>query len=174
MKKLLKKISDKKKLKKSAESIGLKGILDHSFLWTFNCQSVAIGTAIGLFVGMIPLIPCQTIIAIILCLILRGNFAIAFAVSWISNPITILPLAYLTYLIGNFIIGEKGSSVILQKMNWNIFKSDHIWSSFVTLSTQFGKAFFIGLPVIALSAALIGYLLVVIGWQIICIIRKIK
>ena len=98
----------------------------------------------------------QTLLLIVLCLILRANFPIAFIVSWVSNPITLLPLAYLTYYIGELILGVE-NTVIIHQVDWN-------WSSIYTFLassavwfTQFGKAFFVGLPFLAFGLAISGY-----------------
>jgi len=55
-------------------------------------EAAARGVGVGLFVGLTPTVGVQTILMIIGCIILRGNFPIAFAVSWVSNPLTLAPL----------------------------------------------------------------------------------
>lgn len=55
-------------------------------------EAVARGIFIGLFVGLTPTVGGQTLLMILGCVLLRGNFPSAFAVSWVSNPLTMAPL----------------------------------------------------------------------------------
>lgn len=50
------------------------------------------GVAVGLFVGLTPTLGLQTLLMVAGCMAVRGNFPSAFAVSWVSNPLTIAPL----------------------------------------------------------------------------------
>jgi uncharacterized protein (DUF2062 family) len=155
---------DLKSIEHSSSLRKLKKYLHHSYLWDLEREVVARGVAIGLFVGVIPIIPFQTLLALFLCIFFRGNFAIAFLATWISNPITIVPITYFTYYIGTLILGKNGAFVVhdytLDFSNLHVF-----WSSFTAWFYQFGKAFFVGLPIISIGAALIGYFLVTLIWH---------
>jgi len=70
----------------------------------FDRGVTARGVAIGLFVALTPTVGLQTFLMLALCLLLRGNFLFAFAVSWISNPITLGPLYLGYYLLGELVI----------------------------------------------------------------------
>jgi uncharacterized protein (DUF2062 family) len=61
---------------------------------------IAMGMAIGVFIGITPTIPFHTILAIALAFILKGSKPAAAIGVWIANPITI-PIFY----IGSFKIG---------------------------------------------------------------------
>lgn len=68
---------------------------------------VAMGMAIGVFVGITPTIPFHTVIALALAFILRGSKPAAAIAVWISNPVTI-PVFYLgSYETGRFILGNS-------------------------------------------------------------------
>lgn len=73
-------------------------------LWQLNYGSVARGLMIGLFWMMIPM-PFQMIPAVIMSIYLRANIPLAIACVWISNPITWLPLYFVNYLFGSFLLG---------------------------------------------------------------------
>src|SRR5687767_2212047 len=91
----------------SLEQSSLKSIkkyLHHSYLWQLDKEPVARGVAIGLFAGIVPIIPFQTLLVILLSIFLRGNLPIAFLTSWISNPLTIIPITYFIYFVGNSIL----------------------------------------------------------------------
>ena len=70
----------------------------------FTRPVVARGVAIGLFVALTPTVGLQTLLMLALCSLLRGNFIAAFAVSWISNPITLAPLYLTYYLLGQRVV----------------------------------------------------------------------
>ncbi len=70
-------------------------------------HSIAIGMAAGIFAAFTPTFPCQTLVAIALAVILKGNKPSAVIGSFLSNPVTI-PIIYLeSYKIGSFIMGKK-------------------------------------------------------------------
>src|SRR5918995_3851440 len=58
-------------------------------LWRFTRRSVPRGVAIGLFVGIFLMVPgLQIVGAALACMALRGNVAIAAAMTFLSNPAT--------------------------------------------------------------------------------------
>ena len=63
-------------------------------------EAIARGVFIGIFVGLTPTVGGQTLLMILGCMALRGNFPSAFAVSWVSNPFTVAPLYWLFHGIG--------------------------------------------------------------------------
>lgn len=140
----------------------------HPGLFNFDRECVARGVAIGLFIGMIPVIPFQTILVILFCILIRGNFVIAFLTSWISNPITLVPLTYLTYSVGDWILGKSTAEAVetVRQVSLKWDSLHEFSSSFSAWILQFGKGFFIGLPILAVSASIIGYLAVHLFWDL--------
>ena len=66
---------------------------------------IAMGMAIGVFVGMTPTMPFHTVIAVALAFILRGSKVAAAIGVWFCNPIS-APFFYLgSYKAGMFIFG---------------------------------------------------------------------
>jgi hypothetical protein len=67
---------------------------------------IAMGMAIGVFVGITPTMPFHTVIAVALAFFLRGSKAAAAIGVWFGNPIS-APFFYLgSYKIGIFIFGH--------------------------------------------------------------------
>lgn len=132
-------------------------------IWRFNCQSVARGVAVGLFVAVLP-IPLQMLLAAILAILTYSNLPIAVAFTWVSNPITFLPITYAIYAVGKLITGTNGTAITVESFHWQFESLSTLWSAFVTWISQFSKAFFVGLPIIAISAAVLGYLVVMLLW----------
>jgi len=68
---------------------------------------IAMGMAIGVFVGTTPTMPFHTVVAVALAFILRGSKAAAALGVWFCNPIT-APFFYLgSYKAGMFIFGNS-------------------------------------------------------------------
>ncbi|MFU8831868.1 MAG: DUF2062 domain-containing protein [Wenzhouxiangella sp.] len=74
--------------------------LNQSGCFRFQREPVARGIALGLLVGLTPTAGFQTVLLLVSCLLIRGNFPAAFAISWISNPLTWPPLYWLFHEIG--------------------------------------------------------------------------
>ncbi|MBW2276930.1 MAG: DUF2062 domain-containing protein [Deltaproteobacteria bacterium] len=73
-------------------------------------ERVALGLALGIFVGFLPIMGIQMAVVSIIALPLRGNLKAAIAGVWISNPITFIPLYYANYRFGLLFWPEKGAS----------------------------------------------------------------
>lgn len=145
-----------------------KVYIKYPYLWEFKRENVARGVAIGLFVAMIPIIPFQTVLTILLSILFRANIPIAFLTSWVSNPFTIVPLIFLTYYIGEWILGEYGQEISFQEFHWKPVSTKNFHEYIIYFKSsffQFGKAFFVGLPFLAIGSAFGGYFLVHLIWR---------
>ncbi|MGV1098779.1 DUF2062 domain-containing protein [Thiovibrio sp. JS02] len=68
-------------------------------------HSLALGVAIGLFVGVTPTLPLHTVLIIGLAGLLRGNIIAGLIASVvISNPLTMLPQYYFSWRIGSLLL----------------------------------------------------------------------
>ncbi|MGM0672205.1 DUF2062 domain-containing protein [Thioalkalivibrio sp.] len=63
-------------------------------------EAMARGVAIGLFIGLTPTVGFQTVLMIILCIALAGNFPTALVASFVSNPFTTAPLYWAFHELG--------------------------------------------------------------------------
>lgn len=63
--------------------------------------AIARGAAIGVFVGCSPLLGLQMVFAVLLATLFNANRVIAAAATWITNPLTFLPLYSLCYWVGS-------------------------------------------------------------------------
>jgi uncharacterized protein (DUF2062 family) len=70
-----------------------------------NRESVSLAVFIGIFAAFIPL-PGQTFIAAALAFWWHANLPISVLTIWISNPLTIGPMFYLTHRLGSFLLGS--------------------------------------------------------------------
>ena len=111
----------------------LQPFLDHPNLFHLNRNSISRAVGIGIFCAFIPL-PIQTLITMFMCLIVGANLPLAVIVIWISNPITIPPMFFLTYKLGSLlldrevmslsglVLGIFGYRLVLFLWRWQVIK----------------------------------------------------
>ncbi|WP_019507949.1 DUF2062 domain-containing protein [Pleurocapsa sp. PCC 7319] len=75
-------------------------------------QVIAKGLAIGVFAGCFPFLGLQSLIGIVLATIFRGSKVAAVAATWISNPLTYVPIFVFNYKIGKLLLGIQDSQLI--------------------------------------------------------------
>ena len=79
-------------------------------------HSIALGTAVGMFVGLTPTVGIQMILVGLLAVILRPffrfNISAGMITVYISNPITMLPLYALFYSTGTMLLGTGSSGPV--------------------------------------------------------------
>lgn len=70
-----------------------------------NPEYLARGFAFGIFIGVLPLAPVQTIILVPLTILFRVSTLAAFIAGvLVSNPLTMIPQYYFTWKIGNAVL----------------------------------------------------------------------
>jgi len=62
------------------------------------------GLAAGIFCGCFPFFGLQTVLGIALASVVRGNHLLAAAGTWISNPLTYVPLYWFNYRVGDVLL----------------------------------------------------------------------
>ena len=70
-------------------------------------ESIALGTAIGVFIAMTPTVGIQMVLALIFCTLFRANRLAGVVMVYISNPFTMVPLYWLDYVIGAKILAME-------------------------------------------------------------------
>ncbi|VFQ43041.1 DUF2062 domain-containing protein [Desulfoluna butyratoxydans] len=70
-----------------------------------NPHYIAMGMAIGVFVGVTPTIPFHTALAIVLAFVLHGSKPAAAIGVWVANPLTIPLFYYSSYKVGVGLFG---------------------------------------------------------------------
>lgn len=98
-------------------------------------EVVAKGFAIGVFAGCFPLLGLQSLIGIFLATIFRASKVAAVAATWISNPLTYVPLFIFNYKIGKFLLRTEDAELSsLSITSLNAFK-ELGWTIAITLVT---------------------------------------
>src|SRR5574340_954423 len=141
------------------------GWLHHPNLWHLHRRSVAGGVAVGLFCGLIPG-PLQMISAALLAVLLRVNLPVAAFTTLYTNPLTIVPLYLLAYELGAWVSGMRSGAAVVQpsfpELHWYDWLGE-LWAWLEML----GKPFLVGLPLLALGLAIIGYFAVRLAWRMV-------
>jgi uncharacterized protein (DUF2062 family) len=132
-------------------------------LWHMNRRSVSGAFAAGLFWAMIP-IPLQMVTAAATAIVFRVNLPISVALVWLTNPLTMPPIFYANYLVGTLLVSshEKVEEFHLT-MEWLSSSMSLIW-----------EPLYVGSLVVAIVAAIAGYISIRVLWRlhIISRIRK--
>ena len=138
--------------------------LKHPNLWHLHRRSVSGGVAVGMFCGLIPG-PLQMIGAALLAVLFRVNLPVAMFTTLYTNPLTIVPLYWVAYKLGTLVTGQSDDITAahfeVPEMGW-----DNWFTVAVDWIMSLGKPFAIGLPLLAVSLALLGYVLVRVGWRL--------
>ena len=141
--------------------------LSHSSFWRMNRRSVPRGVALGLFVGVI--IPfMHMVIAAILAIPLRANVAVAAAVTWVVNPLTIPPLYYAAYRIGSWELHHDAT--LVNPAAAERFSSE--LSRLLFWVHQASGPIAVGILTIAAAVAAFGYLGSAVAWRFVVRSRR--
>ena len=117
-------------------------------------QSISLAVAVGVFCAFLP-IPGQTVVAISLCYLLRANLPLGVLAIWISNPLTIPPMFYLTHQLGAFLLGSDPVSLSVQ-LNWQWFRS---------LGGDILMPLFLGSILCGIFFAIVSYFSILFLWR---------
>jgi len=79
----------------------------HSELWSLNLRSLAGGLSLGLFITFTPTIPFQMFLCAIGAILFRVNVFIAMATTWLTNPVTALPVYMAARQLGIYLFAES-------------------------------------------------------------------
>jgi uncharacterized protein len=138
--------------------------LRHPNLWHLNRDSVAGAVGIGFFAGLVPG-PFQMLTAALLAIPLRRNLPVALAMTFYTNPFTIVPLYIAAYGYGSLLLGD---GLVLPAheplvMDWSDWGGS--LDELVHWCLQLGKPLALGLPALGLTLAAMGYVGVQFAWR---------
>ena len=67
-------------------------------------HNIALGLAVGVFAGLLPILPFQIAVAVTLAFIVRGSKIAAALGTWITNPLNWVPFYMVCYYIGKAVV----------------------------------------------------------------------
>jgi len=122
---------------------------------------IALGTAMGMFIGLTPTVGIQmaiTIAVYYLCLpFFRFNCKAAIVTVYISNPLTMVPLYWFDYRVGQLVFG--GDDITKDRIR-EIITYDGFaewWRAIVTLFVDLGLPMFAGSLIVGGVGAAVTY-----------------
>jgi uncharacterized protein (DUF2062 family) len=135
---------------------------------------IALGVAIGVFVGWTPIIGPHMIMALILSALLRANKIVGVLSVWISNPFTAGIIYGPSYFVGRAVVSLwKNSPGVSWKEFWELMSSldsqgsiitnfhrPEFWHELFHVFVKIGVELWIGCIIVGFVAAVIGYFLV--------------
>jgi uncharacterized protein (DUF2062 family) len=82
-----------------------------TYIWSFRVENAVPAIYAGSILTLMPLYGIQVPIAFLLALLLRANLPILVGLQVVSNPLTILPIWFAAYQIGQMILSVIGLRV---------------------------------------------------------------
>ena len=119
-----------------------------------NRESVSLAFFIGIFSAFMPL-PGQTFFAVALAFWWHANLPISIITVWITNPLTMGPIFFLTHRLGSFILGSDPVD----------FSISLTWEWFSNVGDQILLPLFAGSLVAGLLLATCGYFCINYLWR---------
>jgi len=125
-----------------------------------SAHSIALGTAIGMFIALTPTVGIQMLIVVCVAFLTRPFFKFNQVASlitvYISNPLTIVPIYWFDYKIGTYYVGgsmtQKDFARILEFEGFSGW-----WETVKQLLLEVGSPLIIGSLIVATFFALMTY-----------------
>jgi len=132
---------------------------------------LALGFALGLFIAWTPTMGFQMLLVLLLAPTFRANAAVGLPTVWVSNPVTMVPLFFGNYWVGQKILllfanrPQLDYSQVQEKLTrypsfGNILSQideAQFWHKVVDFIWQFGLELWIGSVLIGMLVAGLGY-----------------
>ncbi|RUO77802.1 DUF2062 domain-containing protein [Idiomarina seosinensis] len=129
-------------------------LLHDANLWHLNRRSASGAFAVGLFTAFIP-VPFQMVLAAAVAIPFRVNLPLSVGLVWISNPITMPPMFYLAYRLGNWLLAAPPQP----------FSFELSWTWLIASISTIGPSLLLGCLVLGTLASLTGYLGIRLLWR---------
>ena len=123
-------------------------------------EELALGTAVGIFSGMIPIVPFQLILALALAVTVKGSKLMAALFTWYSNPFSWYFIYYCSFKLGTFLLGMPGHQKVLTPILAALRSGDGVVAIIAKIAGAGGSAlasFLLGGIVIGLFLAVPSY-----------------
>ncbi len=143
-------------------------IVVHNVLHTDDTpHQLALGVAVGLLVGFLPIMGIQMVVCVGLAALLRANKAIGVPIVWITNPITFVPIYGACLALGQWVL-PKGESTVSASEVFALLQRDHglselftltFWEEFASWSITVGLELWVGCGIVGFATAIPGYFL---------------
>lgn len=113
-------------------------------------EALSRGLACGVFAGLFPIFGLQTIVGVFLAIFLRGNKILAAAGTWISNPLTYVPIYAFNFHVGKWLLNQHDKFTDVSLQSWEQVKA---------LGTEILITLFFGCSVVGFACSILSYVL---------------
>jgi len=125
-----------------------------------TAHSIALGTAVGMFIGMTPTVGLQMILVMLFSYavspLFRFNRMAALITVYISNPLTTVPIYWFCYQVGAlFVGGSLKQGDFSSILSYNSF--EEWWGTIVDLFVNIGEPLILGSLLVATLFSAITY-----------------
>lgn len=129
-------------------------LLHDQRLWGVRRRTIVPAFALGLFVAFLPF-PGHVLIAALAALALRINIPVAALSTFVSNPLTIGPMLFVSYRLGRRLLGLEPRPVSFElSLDWVTDTFVNIWQPMMLGSVLLGAL-----------AAVVGYIALDLLWR---------
>jgi uncharacterized protein (DUF2062 family) len=124
----------------------------------FDARGVAVGLAIGFGVP----VGIQMIVLGLLRLIFRFNAVIAFAFTWVNNPLTLIPMYYAYYCLGSLLLGRPSVMGLeaFRDLLRPLLTTSYFWEalrSYISLGEEIITRWSVTAVLVSMVSATVGY-----------------
>jgi uncharacterized protein (DUF2062 family) len=120
--------------------------------WELKPMFIARGVATGVLVSWTPTMPFQLVLTVIFCVLFRGNIPLGLLATWISNPITFLPIFAGNLYVGCWLLGIPFPlgmiNELMEAQSWSVAMNQILQSFLVPLWVG---SLAVGIPVTVLA-----------------------
>ncbi len=138
-------------------------------------HELALGMAIGVFAGMMPILPFQIALAVALALCFKASKITAAIGTWVSNPLNWYFIYFYDYKLGAYLLGLEGGHEVIKTIMAAINRHDEIeviWNTLFSSGTAIVTALLIGGIITGIVAAVPSYFISLWAFQKIQIWRQ--
>lgn len=123
-------------------------------LWVIRRRNVVPAFALGLFVSYLP-IPGHMLTGALLALALRVNIAVTVLTTWVANPLTIGPMYYLAFSVGQALLGQEPRPFEFEmSFAWLFDRFAYIWQPLI-----------LGCVLLGAILSLVGFIALDLLWR---------
>ncbi len=123
-------------------------------LWHITRYTASMAFFVGLFVAFMPL-PGQMVLAAFLAFRLRCNLPISIGLVWITNPLTMPAIYFLSYKVGALIIDVPVQAIEFElSIAWLFGELQEIW-----------RPFLLGCLICGFFFGALGYFIISLLWR---------
>ncbi len=135
-------------------------------------HEIALGLGIGMFIGLLPLVGIQMVVAAVCATVARANRLAAILPVWLTNPLTLVPIYSFNYWVGRKLVGGPRLRDFLHQFHEVIAPDKGVVDALKTLADMGVDTLlplWLGCAVVGVAAAVPTYFL---GRQLVCDFRR--